>query len=1079
MKYLPLSIFIFLLLTNCQKTKNKKYYLFKKVPKTQTNITFQNKIKDDVKHNIMNYIYYYNGGGVSVGDFNNDNLPDIYFISNKGDNKLFLNKGNLNFEDITKKAGVKGKADWQTGSTIIDINNDGYLDIYVCAVSGLLGFQGHNELYINNGDNTFTEKSKDYNLDYKGYSTQAYFFDYDKDDDLDVYIVNHAVHTKTSHGPALLREKRTGLTGDVLLENIENKYTDSSEKAKIHGGVNGYGLSASIIDFNNDGWEDIYVCNDFHEDDYYYINNQDGTFTETLKTKFSTISRFSMGSDASDVNGDGYPDLVTLDMLPKDERAVKESEGDDTMLNVHLRLQKLGYQDQYSRNMLQINNSGDFFHEEALFNNIEATDWSWTPLIADFNNDGYQDLFISNGILRRPNDLDFRIYVSSTYKYRNRNKSKNQWLLESLKEMPSGKAPNQIFKGNSTKFENKNNKWIENLPSLSNGATYSDLDLDGDLDLIVNNINENAFIYENTSTGNNYISLKFDYNSKNKNGNGSKAIVYYANKSQLKQLRNSRGFLSSVDNNLHFGLDSIKKIDSIHVIWPNNYAQTITNPKINQQTTIKYNSSITKKWIYNPIKKSNLFSKTNDIVFKHKEDDYNDFYVERLIPYKVSTSGPAFSIGDIDNNGYDDVFIGNGSAYEAKLYLNNGEKLIETKTNLSDDVFFEDVCSSFFDADKDGDLDLYVGSGINEKREKKYEIDRLYINNKGKFNRSNNLPNNPNITSCVKPYDYDNDGDIDLFIGNRSNPDDFGESITSYLLNNDGKGNFKKDINFKLASHVTDAIWEDVNNDNRKDLIIVTEWDYPKIYINDNGKFNLLEEFDSLYGLWQTVVMFDIDKDGDKDIVLGNWGNNTKFKASKKTPLLMYHSDFDLNGKKETVLAYNRNEKYYPMYSKDELASQMNYIKKKYVKYKDYALKTIEQVLGEEEIKKSTKYKINELSSGYLENNNGSFKTFIKLPKDFQLAPINSFQKLIINNENNLLVFGNSKSVNTFHGSYEGNKGLFINNIKSYTKTNSLGILPIDDQINKNGVVKFKNEKKLLIISNNDSLKSYRVNEKK
>ena len=457
---------ISLIFSNCKnklplKNQTKQDYLFKKLTPDATGISFRNEIKDDVKHNIINYIYYYNGAGVSVGDFNNDNLPDLFFVSNKGDNKLYLNKGNLNFEDITEKAGIQGKADWQTGATILDINNDGHLDIYICAVSGLLDFKGHNELYINNGDNTFTEKSKEYNLDYIGYSTQAYFFDYDKDNDLDVYIVNHAVHTKTSHGPALLREKRTGLTGDVLLKNTNNKFTDYSGEAKIFGGANGYGLSASIADFNNDGWEDIYVCNDFHEDDYYYLNNQDGTFTESLADKFSMISRFSMGSDAADINGDGFQDLITLDMLPKDERAVKESEGDDTMLDVQLQLQKLGYKDQYARNMLQINNSGKFFNEEALYNGIADTDWSWSPLIADYDNDGHQDLFVANGILRRPNDLDFRMYVASTYKYRDKNQSKDEWLLNSLQEMPKGDIPNQIFKGNSSKFENKNNDWIE------------------------------------------------------------------------------------------------------------------------------------------------------------------------------------------------------------------------------------------------------------------------------------------------------------------------------------------------------------------------------------------------------------------------------------------------------------------------------------------------------------------------------------------------------------------------------------------------------------------------------------------
>jgi hypothetical protein len=1074
MKKLTIVI-LSILLTRCS-TETKTKYLFERVPSNYSNINFINKVEDDVKHNIINYIYYYNGGGVSVGDFNNDNLPDLFFVSNKGDNKLYLNKGNLKFEDITEKAGVKGLADWQTGATIVDINNDGFLDIYVCAVSGLLDFKGHNELYINNGDNTFSEKSKEYNLNYKGYSTQAYFFDYDKDDDLDVYIVNHAVHTKTSHGPALLREKRTGLTGDALLQNTNNKFSDYSEKAKIFGGANGYGLSASIADFNNDGWDDIYVCNDFHEDDYYYLNNQDGTFTESLENKFSMISRFSMGSDAADINGDGLQDLITLDMLPKDERAVKESEGDDTMLNVQIQLQKLGYKDQYARNMLQINNSGEFFNEEALFNGVADTDWSWSPLIADYNNDGHQDLFIANGILRRPNDLDFRMYIASTYKYRDKTKSKDEWLLESLKEMPKGIMPNQIFKGNSYKFQNKNSKWIEDYPTISNGATYADLDLDGDLDLITNNMNDFSFIYENTTTKKNYIKLNFEYTEGNKNGIGTKAIVYSKGKQQLKQLYNSRGFISSVSNNLHFGLDTINKVDSIKVIWPNNKEQTISNIESNKLVTIKFEEKKSQKWIPKPLKGKNAFTKTNTIEFVHKEDKYNDFYVERLIPYKVSTSGPALSIADIDKNGFEDVFIGNGCGSPGKLFLNNGQELLEHKIpNIEKDLFFEDTCASFFDADNDGDLDLYVGTGINERRNWKYELDRLYINNDGNFIKSNSIPPNKNIASCVKPYDYDNDGDIDLFIGNRSNPDDFGQSINSYILVNDGKGNFEIDQNFILKSHVTDAIWTDLNNDSIKDLIVTTEWDFPKIYLNQKGKLTLTKKFPNLMGLWQTVSTYDVDNDGDKDILLGNWGTNTKFEATEEAPLHMYYSDFDNNGKNETVLAYNIEGKYYPIYSKDELASQMNIIKKRFVKYKDYATKTIDQVLTKQALNKATKYYVNNLNSGYIENNNGAFDNFFALPKDFQLSPINTFCKIELNSKEHILAFGNNKSVNTYHGGYESMKGLLLSGLDNYSFTKSYGIDPFEQEIRNSAVVSLKDKKVLLIIPNNDTIKSYSI----
>lgn len=1075
---IALILFAFLFFT-CSE-ESTEGYLFNELTNTETGINFRNDVADNIKQNIINYIYFYNGGGVSVGDINNDGLPDIFFVSNTGDNKLYLNKGNLSFEDISEKANIGGEADWQTGATMVDVNSDGYLDIYVCAVSNLLGFTGHNELYMNNGDNTFTESSKEYGLDYVGYSTQSYFFDYDKDDDLDVYIVNHAVHTNTSHGPALLREKRTGLTGDVLLKNINNKYSDFSKEAEIYGGVNGYGLSASIADFNNDGWEDIYVCNDFHEDDYYYINNQDGTFTESLAGSFSMISRFSMGSDAGDINNDGLQDLITLDMLPKDERATKESEGDDAMLNRILYLSELGYQDQYGRNMLQMNNEDNYFIEEALYNEVARTDWSWAPLIADFDNDGHQDLFIANGILRRPNDLDFTMYISSTFQSINPGKPRDEWLLESISQMPSGKVPNEIFKGNSEKFQSKNDSWMESKNTVSNGATYADLDLDGDLDLITNNMNEYASIYENTlNTKNNYITLNFEYQGNNLAGIGTKAIVYQNGKKQLKQLFNSRGFISSVNNSLHFGLDSILTIDSIQVIWPNQTVQNIVTPNSNQQLTIKYASENTRNWLplnSGEIKKS--FEKASYIDYTHTEDSYNDFYHERLIPYKVSTSGPALAKADFDNNGFEDLFIGNASGRKAAFFLNSGngfsEKVFPT---VASDSLYEDTSAAFFDADSDGDLDLYVGSGIHENRNKNYESDRLYINNNGSFTKSTALPKNDNISSCVKPYDYDGDGDVDLFIGNRSNPDNFGQRTSSYMLKNDGEGNFQIDENFKLTSFVTDAVWTDLNGDNQKDLLVSNEWDEPKIYYNQNGQLTQAKNIDGMNGLWQTVYPFDIDKDGDDDIILGNWGTNTKHTASKEAPLLMYHSDFDANGKSETVLAYNIDGKYYPIYSKNELASQMNVIKKRFVKYEDYAMKTVDEVLTKVALSRATKYYVDNLSSGYLENVNGEFNTFIQLPKDFQLAPLNSFKKIEMNGQEKLLVYGNSKSVNTYHGGYESVKGLLINDNESYSTTSSKGIEPIDSQVEHVEVVSLRNKKVLFIISNDNKLKSYLINE--
>ena len=1058
-----------------EKTITKSTFLLNQISSKDSGVDFANLVTEDAQHSIISYIYYYNGSGVAAGDVNNDGLSDLFFVSNSGDNTLYLNKGGLKFEDVSIKANISGNASWNTGVTMIDINNDGFLDIYVCAVSGLLDFTGHNELFINNGDGTFTEKAKEFGLDFKGYSTQAYFFDYDKDDDLDVYLVNHAVHTTLSHSKADLRYQRTPLVGDILLNNNNGKFEDVSETAQIFGGINGYGLSAAVADFNNDGWDDIYVCNDFHEDDYYYLNNQDGTFTESLTSAFTTISRYAMGCDAADINGDGFQDLMTLDMLPKNERTLKKVEGDETMFNLQVRLNKLGYKDQYSRNMLQINNSGDYFQETALLNKVSNTDWSWAPLFADFNNDGHQDLFISNGILRRPNGLDFKKYVSSAFKGRSE-KEGLEWLFNSISEMPSGKVTNEIFEGNSKKFESKTGDWIENKPNLSNGAIYVDLDLDGDLDLVTNNFGEMAGIYENSTNGSkNYISIEFDYKGSNKEGVGAKAIVYNSGKHQLKQLYKSRGFLSSLESKLHFGLNNATAIDSIQVIWPNNAYQTIKNPKINQNFVVTYASGHSIYNYNNRLDSQSTFKKEDLIAYTHKEDNYNDFAEEKLIPYKISTLGPAIAKADIDGNGYDDIFIGNVSGKKAQIFLNNGNRFSEMNIQaIENDAAFEDNDAVFFDADKDGDLDLYVASGVNESKNETYQNDRLYINNKGKFTRSQNqIPDNRLVTSSVEACDYDNDGDTDLFIGNLADVNDFGKTIESYILNNDGNGNFTKATDFKLSSKVNNALWKDINNDGLKDLLVAAEWDTPKIYINTEGLLKLTELPKSMNGLWQSVSTFDIDGDGDEDILYGNWGTNTKFNINFDGPLVMYHNDFDENGTNETLLTYNIGGIYYPLNSKDELAAQMNIVNKIYVNHESFAGKPINKIINPKFLNAATTYEAHILESGYLKNDNGNFTEFVALPDAFQLAPINTLTKIDVDGDSQLLVGGNSYKVNSYHGSFTALKGLLVKDETNYQAASAFGMDPFDQQIKQIETIKMKDKNLVIILSNSSELKTY------
>ncbi|ADV48112.1 FG-GAP repeat protein [Cellulophaga algicola DSM 14237] len=1073
--FLVLFVFLSFFLGCNKNVVTEKTYLLEKLESSETGIDFVNQIDENSEHSIINYLYFYNGGGVSAGDVNNDGLVDLYFVSNMKENKLYINKGNFEFEDVSMKSNTEGKSEWNTGTTMIDINNDGFLDIYVCAVSGLLNFKGRNELFVNNGDGTFTEDAKSYGLDFEGYATQAYFFDYDKDDDLDVYIVNHAVHTTLSHGLASVRNKRVPFVGDVLLNNENGVFKDVSELSGIYGGVNGYGLSAAIADFDNDGWDDIYVCNDFHEDDYYYINNRDGTFRESLGESFSTISRFSMGSDAADVNNDGYLDLITLDMLPYDERVVKESEGEDAMFHMNERLRKLGYKDQFARNMMQINKEGKYFTETALFNGIEATDWSWGPLIADFNNDGFNDLFISNGILRRPNDLDFKIFVSNAFKGRTSDQGL-KWLYKSIDSMPSGLVSNEIFEGGLHKFKNKTGSWFKETPTSSNGAAYVDLDNDGNLDLVINNLREEVSIYKNTSgKSNNFISFKFNYKPKNNSGIGTKIKVYAGGVMQFKQLYKSRGFLSSTDDKLHFGLNGNNQVDSVRIIWPNNTYQTLFSPEINKTHDITLSSN-SENFVYVNKLKNQLF-KPEENILKHSslEDVYNDFLYEKLIPYKVSSIGPAVAQADIDNNGFDDLFIGGSSGEKAVLYMNTGMALVKTNIkSIELDYLYEDNSAVFFDADNDGDLDLYVASGIHKSGMSSFQNDRLYINNNGSFVKSTGLiPRNHLNTSTVVAADYDNDGDQDLFVGNLSKRGDFGKSVLSYLLVNNGKGRFEVDTEFKLPSHVTAAEWVDFDDNGMLDLVVSVEWDAPKVYLNTNGRLNLLEIPKNMNGLWQSISVFDVDKDGDKDILLGNWGLNTRLSASSNKPLRMYYSDFNSDGKNETVLAYSVKDDYYPINSKDELQNQMNFIRKKFPTYKSFALKNMDEIFGLKSIEKSTIYEIDNLSSGYLENVNNSFDRFIPFSDEIQLGPINSFGEIRVKESNQLVISGNLKRVNNYNGGYYAMKGFLMESLDDYESLSNLGIAPLKKEIRTIKVLNQKNRSLLLIFPNNGEVKVY------
>ncbi len=931
MNKIVLLIFGFVFICAC----NREQTLFKNKKVDTTGIVFNNKINATDELNILDYLYFYNGGGVAVGDINNDGLPDIYFTANQSENALYLNKGNWQFEDITDQAGVAGKNSWDTGTVMADVNNDGFLDIYTCAVVGINGFEGHNQLFINNGDNTFTEKSAAYGLDFDTFSSTAAFFDYDLDGDLDMYLLNHAVHTQNSFGKASLREQRNYEAGDRLMRNDGHTFTDVSEEAGIYGGINSYGLGLAISDFNKDGYPDIYVGNDFHEDDYYYLNQGDGTFKESLRTYFGHITRFSMGNDVSDINRDGWPDLMTLDMLPQDESVLKSTEGDDNFQTLKLRTERFGYYYQYTRNMLHINQKKQPFMETALLSGVAATDWSWSVLIEDYNQDGHQDMFISNGIPKRPNDLDFIRFVSSE-KIKNKINQTKLVDKEALNLMPSGKVHNYIFEGTSTlKFNDKSGAWMSKDALVSGATAFGDFDNDGDLDLVINNLNSQAGILENLADQKtNYLKLKFTYTEKNPQGIGTKVYSYHNEGTlQFKELFTSRGFQASSQPIIHFGYGNYTTIDSLRIIWPNGTPQLVKELPVNQDLTIPYQEEMPS---YKMPKNQNkvLFTRVShnfNITYTHKEDSYVDFHRQPLIPFKVSESGPAVAVGDLNEDGKEDLFFGSSKYAPSQIYIQtaNGFEL-QQLPNTKKDSITEDVSAVISDFNNDQKNDIFIATGgADFSRVQPALLDRVLLN-KDSLQAIEYIKELNENASVVIANDVDGDNDTDVFIGNHVVTNNYGEIPMSYVLYNH-KGAFSKDSIQKLPiGMVTHAIWSDFDQDGIQDIIAVGEWMPPVFLKNENGKFARKELLDQpLNGLWQAIIAFDIDQDGDQDYLLGNWGHNTKLTATAQKPLMLYHNDFDKNGINEPVIAHYKQGGYYPITSFDELSGQMPHLQKK------------------------------------------------------------------------------------------------------------------------------------------------------
>ncbi len=1046
---MPRSILLVWMLSSLATCENKQVenHLFYKVPDSESGVQFENTLTNSEDFNIIEYLYFYNGGGVALGDINNDGLTDIYFSSNQQSNKLYLNKGNFRFHDITNTASAGGRGNWKTGVTMADVNGDGFLDIFICGVGNYKKFDGTNQLLINNGDLTFSDKTEEYGLTFKGFSTHASFFDYDNDGDLDMYLVNHSVHTRRSYGHASLRFQSDSLAGDRLYQNEliprgKAHYKDVTIQAGILNSQIAYGLGVGISDVNLDGFLDIYVSNDFNENDYLYINQQNGTFKQELEKSIPHSSRFSMGNDIADINNDGFPDIVTLDMLPKDETIIKTTAGEDAYEIYEFRLRH-GYHYQFSRNALQLNRGTDaennlMFSDIAPIAGVEATDWSWAPLLADFDNDGTKDLFISNGIVGRPNDLDYINFISrdSAQLYLS-----DQQLFE---QMPSGKVPNFFFQNNGDlHFRDVSAEWIGNEQTLSNGAAYGDLDNDGDLDLVINNINQKAFLYRNdlNHEGTNYVKLKFEGQGANRYGVGTKVIVFAGNQKMMYEQIPSKGWLSSMDYVMHIGLGELTP-DSISVHWPDKRMQIIKKVELNRMRVLKQSEAVKSTTTVKDLQNRPLLVEFKDIAFTHRENSYTAFSTERLIPHMLSTQGPKIAVGDVNGDKRDDFFVCGAAGQPGNIFLQDmdGKFSPTHQPALEADAAAEDVDAAFADVDGNGTIDLLVvGGGQEFSVNNKNLLPRLYLNDgNGNFTRAlQNLPDLFVNASCIEPFDMDSDGDVDLFIGGRVVPGKYGIDPPSYLMQNNGKGIFAN-VTEKILSAkttlgmVTDAVWADIDRNQRPDLIVVGEWMPITVLLQNASGF--FEDRTEAYGLlntsgwWNTITSHDFDADGHIDFVVGNLGLNSRLKSSSDEPVSIVVGDIDNNNSLDQISTYYNQGKRYPFISRDQLVKQIPAMRRQFLKYSNFKDVKLDDIIDPSVQQRFVRKDAQMFASVFLKNNGDGKLIINPLPTDAQLFPIFSICVEDLDSDGNpdIIAVGNLDAVQPEFGRYDAGYGVVL-----------------------------------------------------
>jgi enediyne biosynthesis protein E4 len=1042
-----LFIVAVLALASCDRAESSTP-LFELLRPEATGVTFVNELSENTELNILNYLYYYNGGGVAAGDIDNDGLPDLYFTSNLGSDRLYLNKGNYRFEDITERAGVPGPEGWTSGVTMADVNGDGYLDIYVSAVN-YLTTHGRNVLYVNNGNRTFTDRTQEYGLEHAGYSTQAAFFDYDTDGDLDMYLLNHSIHIERTISQKPQREPRHPRAGDKLFRNDGNRFVDVSEKAGIHGGVEGYGLGVVASDLNLDGCPDVFVANDFQENDFLYLNNCDGTFTESIAAAMGHTSRFSMGVDAADYNNDGRPDLIVLDMLPEREEILKTSANAESF-NIYDLKVKAGYHPQFARNTLQLNRGRGRFSEIGYLAGVYATDWSWSPLFADLDNDGDKDLFVTNGIYRRPNDLDYINYVSNIEIQKTLAMSLPDRITEKnlslLKQMPQVPLASFAFRNNGDlTFTNEAEAWGLAQPGFSNGAVYVDLTNGGALDLVVSSVNGPARIYRSRArdNGHHYLGVRLQGAAGNTAGIGAKVIIVHGGVRQMLEQMPTRGFQSSVEPRLHFGLGAAQTVDSLIVIWPDRRFQVLGSVAGDRTITLSQ-SDATGRYQYQRPEPAPMFADLTSetaIDFVHRENTFFDYNREPFIPHRLSTEGPALAVGDVNGDGLDDVYVGGAKWQAGRLLVQHGDGTFSASNErvFAADSLHEDVDAAFFDANGDGHHDLYVVTGGNEFwGDEEPLLDRLYMNDgKGNFHRAvSALPPIFENGSTVAPGDFNGDGHVDLFVGTRVVARSYGRTPRSYLLQNDGSGRFvdvtlEKAAELSKVGMVSSAAWADYDGDSRLDLVVVGEWMPVRVFRQEQGK--LVDRTDAAgltgtNGWWNTVTATDLNADGRADLVLGNLGLNSYIRASRAEPARLYVHDFFENDALEQVLTFYKHGVSYPLMGRDDFVRTMPQLRSRYDSYAKFGASRIEDILPPDELKQATVMEAQDFATSIALNKGDGTFDLEPLPIEAQFAPAYAAMAEDFDGDGrvDLLLAGNFDGVTPLLGRYDASYGLLL-----------------------------------------------------